>query len=267
MKHLRNEFFHDDEYLGEFTDFMRTVVWSDRNPLNTEMLFLWSMIRSTKPKVFIESGTFRGYSANFICGALKRNDNDAEFITYGFNLENCLPFARKRLEKYPFARVVKGDSRELLKAWPRETRPTAFFIDGPKGKNMPSLFFGILARFSNVQFIAVHDSQKESGSRNRYYLDKFFGREYPIMYCDANFQDKFSCLDDPLIGKSELVDWKPYHWNGMKQASYGTETGYVLPVLGKVDTPVSRVLFRLYRQLRFNAYHRLWLLYVDVRTR
>ena len=267
MKHLRNEFFHDGEYLDEFIDFLKTVAWSDRSPLNTEMFFLWSMIRSTKPEVFIESGTFMGYSANFICEALGRNNNNAEFTTYGFNLGNCLPFARKRIERYPFARVIEGDSRELLKARPRETRSTAFFIDGPKGKNMPPLFFSILARFSNVQFIAVHDSQKESGSRNRYYLEKFFGREYPIMYCDASFQDKFSRLDEPLIGKSELVDWKPYHWNGMKQASYGTETGYVLPVLGKVGTPVSRMLFRLYRQLRFNVYHRLWLLYVDVRTR
>ncbi|RLC81225.1 MAG: hypothetical protein DRJ03_08275 [Chloroflexi bacterium] len=93
MEHLRNEFFQDDEYLDEFEDFVGTVTWSDRNPFNTEMFFLWSMIRSTKPKLFVESGTFKGYSANLICEALERNGNGAEFITIGFNFQNCLPFA------------------------------------------------------------------------------------------------------------------------------------------------------------------------------
>lgn|GEM_PF-7023354 len=87
------------------------------------------------------------------------------------------------------------------------------------------------------------------------------------MYCDSEFENKFAYLDISLIGKSKLASWKPYHWNGVKQDSYGIDTGYVLPMLGKVGTPVSRMLFRPYRQLRFNVYHRLWLLYVDVRTR
>ena len=254
MTHLRNKFFRDDEYLKEFTDFLGTVIWSDRNPLNTEMFFLWSMIRTLKPELFIESGTFRGYSANFICEALERNDNDAEFVTFGFNLENCLSFARARLEKYSFAIVVEGDSREFLRSWAEETRPTAFFIDGPKGRNMPPLLFAILRNFPNTQFIAVHDCQKESGSRNRMYIHKFFSREYPIMFCESTFQDKFSYLDEPLIGKSELVDWKPYQWNGVMWDSYGTETGYVLPVLGKIGTPFSRLPFYLYRQIRFRIY-------------
>lgn len=267
MRHLRNHFFDDSEYLDEFADFLKTVVWSDRSPLNTEMLFLWSMIRSTKPQLFIESGTFKGYSADFICEALTHNHNDAEFTTYGFNLEDCIPFARERLARHPFARVIEGDSRVMLRDRPRETRATAFFIDGPKGKNLPPLLFNILARFPNVLFIAIHDCQRESGSRNREYLEGFFGWEFPVMYCDADFQDKFRYLDEPLVGKSQLVDWKPYHWNGARQASYGTETGYVLPVLGRIGTPVSRAFRRLYRQLRFNVYHRLWLLYVDIRTR
>jgi hypothetical protein len=254
---LRNRFFRSNEYLEEFDDFLRNVVWSDRNPLNTEMLFLWSMIRSTKPKLFIESGTFKGYSANFICEALQRNDNGAEFITYGFNPENCLPFARKRLEKYPFAKVIEGDSRELLKTWQQEMRSTAFFIDGPKGRNLPPLLFTISKNFPKIPFIAVHDCQKESGSHNRTIVLDFFGGEYPIMFCDSGFQDKYSYLDEPLIGKSELVDWKPYYWNGIKQDSYGTGTGYIVPALGKVGTPANRWLLYLRRHLKFRV-HR-WL--------
>jgi len=266
MHHLRHKFFRDDEYLDEFADFLSTVVWSDRSPLNTEMLFLWSMVRSTKPELFVESGTFKGYSADFICKALEHNDNDAEFITYGFDLENCLSFAKERLEKYPFARVVEGDSRKLLKAWPREMRPAAFFIDGPKGRNMIPLFLIIVAKFSNIRFIAVHDSERESGSANRHYLTAFFGGEYPITFCDSDFQDKLSHLDSPLIGRSGLMHWQPYQWNGMKRRSYGTETGYVLPALGKVDTAVPRMLFYLYRQFRFRVYYHLGSVYLGIRN-
>lgn len=212
------------------------------------------MIRATRPELFIESGTFRGYSANFICEALKRNDNGAVFVTYGFNLENCLPFARVRLQRYPFATVVEGDSRKALRSWQKETRSTAFFVDGPKGRNIPPLFLAISQNFRNTRFIAVHDCQKESGSRNRMYVSSFFGGEYSIMFCDSRFQEKLSFLDEPLIGKSHLVDWMPYHWNGAKQDSYGTETGYVLPVLGTTGTQLSRLRFHLCRQLRFRIF-------------
>ncbi len=256
MEYLYNKFFFSEQYLEEFTNFLTTIQWSDRSPLNTEMFFLWSMIRATKPKLFIESGTFRGYSANFICEALRLNNNGAEFITFGFNLENCLPFARARLKKYPFAKVIEGDSRIHLKSRPIETRSTAFFIDGPKGRNMPPLFSVIGKKFTNIQFVAIHDCQQESGSGNRKYLTKFFGGEYPIMFCDPAFQNKLSHLDKPLIGKSELVDWKPHHWNGAKQNSYGTETGYVLPILGKTGTPLSRNIFYLKRYLFFSVYRR-----------
>lgn len=259
MKRLRNNFFQDDEYIDEFSDFIRTVIWSERGPLNTEMFFLWSMIRAVKPKLFIESGTFKGWSANVICEALKRNDNGAEFITFGFSEENCLSFAKQRLNKYPFANIIEGDSRKILRSWPKQTRSSVFFIDGPKGRNMPPLFFIILKNFSNVKFIAVHDCQKESSSWNRWYLNQFFGKEFPIMFCDSSFQNRFSYLDEPLIGKPELLGWKPHQWNGVPQDSYGIETGYVYshPLIGKIGTPCSRLLFSLYRQIRFRMYHGL----------
>ena len=102
--------------------------------------------------------------------------------------------------------------------------------------------------------IAVHDCQKESGSRNRQILRQFFAGEHPIMFCDSAFQEPLSYLDDPLVGRSELVDWKPYHWNEVAQQSYGTETGYVLPILGRTGTRASRAWFHLYRLLRFRIY-------------
>ncbi len=254
MTYLSDQLFENEKYLSEFRDFIKTVTWSDRNPLNTEMFFLWSMIRTTKPQLFIESGTFKGYSANIICEALKYNDNDAKFITFGFNLENCLPFARKRLEKYSFAQVIEGDSRKLLLLEDQSDESVAFFIDGPKGRNMPPLLFTIVQNFSNIQFIAVHDCQKESSSGNRAIIKSFFAGEYTVTFCDSEFQDTFSYLDESLIGKSALVDWKPYYWNGIKQDSYGTETGYILPVLGKKSPPLSRKISYLKRYIRFRFY-------------
>lgn len=254
MNSLRNNFFHDSQYLEEFNGFMHTVAYSDRNPLNTEMFFLWSMIRATKPKLFIESGTFRGYSANFICEALYRNDNEAEFITFGYNLDNCLPYARRRLRRYPFSCVVETDSREAIKSWKNETRKTAFFIDGPKGRNMPPLFFAVLRNFVDIEFIAVHDCEIESGSGNRWYIEKFFRKEFPIMYCDTLFQEKLSYLDEPLIRKSKTSDWRPYHLHGKMRKSYGTETGYILPKMAERGFRFSLISFYIYRQYRFKFY-------------
>ncbi len=253
--HLHNHFFKDNKYLVEFTDFLDRVAYSERNPLNTEMYFLWSMIRSTQPELFIESGTYKGYSANFICEALKRNGGEVEFVTMGYNLENCLPYSSHRLEPYPFARVEEGDSRVLIKTlWKNEPRSAGFFIDGPKGRNMPPLLFSILRRFRNIEFIAVHDCEKESGSGNRWYIEKFFGKEYPIMYCDSSFQDRFAHLDKTLIGKSETSKWRPYYLNGKRRASYGTETGFILPNLGKLQPFQALIPFYLYRFFRFRLH-------------
>lgn len=248
-------FFYKDEYLDEFERFLQSVEYTDRNPLNTEMLFLWSMIRASKPELFIESGTFRGYSATFICEAMKRNGNQVSFVSMGYNLENCIPYARHRLELYRFARVVEGDSRILInKYWKAETRKTAFFVDGPKGRNMPPLFFSILRNFHNIEFIAVHDCERDSGSGNRWYLENFFGREFPIFYCGTSFQEQFSFLDKPLIGKSEISPWRPYFRNNRHRESYGTETGYVLPKLRKQNHPLFLIPFYLYRLFRFKIY-------------
>jgi len=174
MPELYERFFAKDAYLAEFQRFLPTVEWSDRSPLNTTMFFLWSMIRSTKPKLFVKSGTFMGYSAHFICEAIRLNDNDARFVTFGFNLENCMPFARKRLRNYPFAEVVEGDSRNLIGQL-RTAVPAAFYVDGPKGVNMLPLFYEILGGFENIEFVAMHDCERGSGSRNRWYVERFFG--------------------------------------------------------------------------------------------
>ena len=254
MYNKYHQLFDEAAYLAEFSDFIRTVEFTDRNPLNTEMFFLWCMIRSLQPELFIESGTFRGYSASIICEALKRNNDGAEFVTYGYNLDNCLPYARQRLAGYPFARVIESDSRVELKKWKNERRKTAFFVDGPKGRNMPPLFYTLMRNFHNIQFLAIHDCEQENGSQNRWYIERFFGFEYPIMYCDAAFQEQYAALDKPLIGRSDLAAWQPYQMYGQPRHSYGTETGYILPMLGKHGNLLTHAPHALYRLARFRIY-------------
>lgn len=242
------DLFNPDDYLDEFRAFLPSVEFSERNPLNTEMFFLWCMIRAQRPQLFIESGTFRGYSATFACEALARNDDGAEFVTIGFNLENCLPFARERLARYPFARVVEADSRQLLAEWPPEQRRTAFFVDGPKGRNMLPLFDVLERRFTKVSFIAVHDCERESTSRNRRRVRQFYGLEHPILYCDSAFQVPLQDMDTPLIGRSELADWRPFHFKGADRKSYGSETAYILRGVSK-PASLPRAVRRAYRRV------------------
>jgi hypothetical protein len=246
---MQNDLFAPEKYLDEFQAFSAGVENSGRNPLTTEMFFLWSVIRSSRPELFIESGTFRGYSAVFICEALRRNANGAEFVTFGYNLENCLPYARQRLAEYPFARVVEQDSRAGIRQFAGDHRAAAFFIDGPKGRNMPALFGGILRTFENILFLAVHDCQPESTSGNRRYLEDYFGWQYPIRYCDSQFELAYQQLDQPLESSTE---WQPFHINGIYQKSYGTETGYVLLNKPKPVTTLPGALYRIGRWIRFH---------------
>ena len=146
--------------------------------------------------------------------------------------------------------MVEADSREYVANLPRDDRSVAFFIDGPKGKNMPPLFAAIQERFSNVLFIAVHDCERESGSRNRKRVEQYFAPEFPIMYCDGAFQLPYAQLDRCLIGKSELTSWRPFHCNGMKRESYGTETAYILGLYPYQRPRIPRPLLRPYRWVR-----------------
>jgi hypothetical protein len=210
------------------------------------------MIRSTQPELFIESGTFRGYSANFICEALSLNNNDPEFISIWFHIDNCLTYASDRLSKYEFAKVIEGDSRSFISSYKNENRLSAFFIDGPKGRNIPSLFFSILKKFRNVAFIAVHDCEKESGSGNRGYSTNFFRNEFKYLFCDSQFQEQYDFLDRKLVDRPEMDYWQPYRVLGSPRESYGTQTCYIIP--RNDTTKLSQIKLSIYRVLRFITY-------------
>lgn len=248
----RNYYFKDDQYIDEFQRFLDNVNYTERNPLNTEMLFLWSMIRSIQPKLFIESGTFRGYSANFICEALSLNHNNPDFISIGFDIDNCLSYASNRLSKYRFAKVIEADSRSYIKQMKHENRLVAFFIDGPKGRNMPPLFSNILIKFRNIAFIAVHDCEEDSSSGNRGYVTTYFRNQFHYLFCDSQFQEKFQYLDQNLIDLPEMNFWQPYRLQGKPRKSYGTQTCYIIP---REDiAKLTQIYLSIFRFVRFSVY-------------
>ena len=258
MKYIAHyrDLFDPGRYLDEFRSFISTVEYSDRSPLNTEMFYMWCMIRALQPRLFIESGTFRGYSASIICEALARNDTAATFLTIGFNLEDCIPFAKQRLAPFSFARVIEGDSRQVLKRFDGATDKAAFFIDGPKGENMYPLLKLVLKKFPDFLFVAVHDCNKESGSGNRYCINNFFGTEFPILYSDTPFQQEYAELDSSIVGRSKLVSWSPFHLDGQPIDSYGTETGFVLG-RSLAESSTHTLVHALSRYWRINIRSRL----------
>lgn len=225
-----------EKYRDEFCEFSKTMVPSERCPLNTEMLALWTMIRETKPELFVESGAYKAYSARYICEALSKNEIPCEFMTIGFDLDGCLAVARKNLIKYPFAQVVNADSRIFVSKIANPQRRAAFFIDGPKGPNMYPLFKELLKRFSQVSFVAVHDCNIENGSNNQFITRNFFEPQFAVEIVDNEFQEHFKELDAPLVGIEAMQGWVPYQHQGVRGPSYGTQTAFVQGWQGAIST-------------------------------
>lgn len=219
--------FSDGE-LDSFERFMTTVTYTERNPLNTEAFYMWCMLRRDRPVQFIESGTFKGYSANFICEALSHNDNSPQFTTIGFDLENCLVEARARLEPYPFARVVEGDSFDVIETIEDKSLSTAFFIDGPKGKNLKPFLKKVFALFPNICFVAIHDAEPDGKSGNRR-IALSYAHTYDVFFCGSEFQTHYARLDEPLFKVMAEDLWRPYRLKGQPISSYGTETAFIVP--------------------------------------
>lgn len=84
---------------------------------------LAGIVRATKPKVIIETGTYKGFSTLMIASALKRNEM-GHLYTMDLNDWNVLEECRK-FELDPFVTFIKGDSRLVI----REILPKIEKID------------------------------------------------------------------------------------------------------------------------------------------
>lgn len=213
------------KYENEFWEVAQKMEFTDRNPLNTEMFFLWCVLKSRPVVNLYESGTFKGYSTEFLAKAIV--DSPTEFTTIGMSLEDSYSYAKKRLAPYSNVTVIDDNSIDWVSRLPKSSQPCAWWIDGPKGRNLPPLLEQIGEKFDNVQWIAVHDAEPEDWSGNRKQTIKYFSDETPISFTEESFQEKYHYMDKPLIGRSELVPWYPYKQRGLEKTSYGTQTIFV----------------------------------------
>lgn len=185
---------------------------SDRSASPVEMVYLGKMIQHFKPDLFIESGSDIGYSGERICAALAKSVDTPLFYTVEPDPARA-HYTRTRLERFEFATAITGASAKWLKTWPRRVNArVAFFIDGPKGVKMIPLFASIMRRFTNIQFIAIHDCYE--GGAQREVVLKFFAHEYLTMFTGlANRQlgFVFPCLG-PVVGKRERAAWQFLRW-------------------------------------------------------
>ena len=157
---------------------------SERSISPIEGVYLARWIEHFKPRLFIESGSDIGFSGECICEALAEYVQDPTFYTVEIDPDRAR-HARERLARFSFATVVTGRSDAWLKTWPKRVNaPTAFFLDGPKGRGMLPVFRQIMRRFVNIQFIAVHDCY--CGGTQRQVVRDYFAHEYMTVFTDLH---------------------------------------------------------------------------------
>jgi len=223
-KNLRpwTEVISPELYEQEFWEMAQGLQFTDRNPLNTEMFFLWCLVKSSPIINLYESGTFQGYSAEILAKAIATKP--INFTTIGLSLDDSYDFARNRLKGFSNVSVVEGNSVEWVKQQEKSNDRCGWWIDGPKGKNMLPLFDAIGEKYESVEWIAVHDAEPEDWSGNRKRTINYFSDTVPISFTEESFQKKYSYMDKPLIGKSSIEPWYPHKQRGLEDTSYGTQT-------------------------------------------
>ncbi|MBI4342273.1 MAG: class I SAM-dependent methyltransferase [Candidatus Omnitrophica bacterium] len=231
---------------GEFEQLIATMRYEPHGIVNTAGLLLYAMVRHYRPRLFVESGTGRGYSTQFIAEALRANGNGARLVTFGLAHDDNLQAARERLARYPFVTVIEGEAQRRLPAALNglTALPSAVFIDGPKAKD-PA--FGQLLtqlyRFSDLLFIALDDCQQHvppgldpdgrfpRGFLNlhRVKLAKLAARlprgRYQLGFMSNVFSERFAYLNEPIY---RVVDGMgPYRFRRSRQLSHSFEIGVV----------------------------------------
>ena len=230
----------------EFERLLPALQYEPGGLVNTAGLVLYAMIRSYRPKFFVESGTGRGYSTQIIAEALQANRNEPALLTFGLNHEGSLDAARARLARYPFVTVIEGEAQCRI---PQALdglagRPAAVFIDGPKAKD--PAFGPLLAqlyRFNDLLFIAMDDCQQHvlagldpAGRFPRGFLnlhrvklaklaERFPSGRYELGFMSNAFSERVAHLNDPIYRATGSI--RPYWFRNSKQRSHSFEIGAV----------------------------------------
>ncbi len=238
-----------DSYLNELKPVFDNRRYTQHGILNTEALFLYSLLRKEAPDVVIESGTYKGYSSLFIAEALKRNGK-GRLITISVNRDNCLAFARKRLLDYPFVEIIEGESQKILKDKFKPLRvkdKISVFIDGPKGssRDFDELLFLLKAKIDegyNIDSILIHDCEKHipmfynknilegylnpTRLKTEYFYKKFFSINRTLNFMTNNYYENYKFLDKDIFSKPD-TDILPYNFKKGRQVSYGTSIAVI----------------------------------------
>ncbi|MDH4029022.1 MAG: class I SAM-dependent methyltransferase [Nitrospirota bacterium] len=234
-----------DRYKDEFQEFAEKQQYQPGGIINTELVVLYSLIRHTKPDVFIESGTKYGYSSLFIAEALQRNNTNSELYCLSIFEGDEYNTASRKLEGYKFAKIIEGPSEKTIDTIASKcaNKRIGILIDGPKArsKSWHVLTEKISDSFPNLLFIcfdAVHEhtpfffpdeaswDSKRSSNTERFKFQALFqqiykNKGYKMTMQSNQFCRKYYYLNNSIYeyrNKSwgSSFPWGPYQVDRIK---------------------------------------------------
>lgn len=114
--------------------------------------FLYALVRVTKPRLVIESGTGLGIAARFIGEALRDNDRGGELISYESD-DWIAAQARLFLDGLPVTVKAANGFEDV----PRT--PDMVFIDSHAGRRRQDITYWLNHAFTGL--VIVHDAMRE----------------------------------------------------------------------------------------------------------
>jgi len=217
---------------GLLPDYQRCVEGRSYEPkgiLFSEMLFLAGVARQLRVERIVESGRARGQSTL----VLARTFPEIPVVSVERDAEGeDARIAAARLSDVPNVELWHGDSMRLLPEVVH--RGDLVLIDGPKGWRSLRLAL-LLLRRNRPEAVLVHDCHAGTGRRC------FLERHVPHAFYsdDARFVETCARLDAPCAGAGA---WRPYHFAGGPQRSYGPTLACLTPREGFDHGAASRRL-------------------------
>ena len=233
------------QYEDEFRKFAETQAYQPAGMVNTALLVIYSMIRHTRPKVIIESGTKHGYSSVFIAEALQKNGSNCSFYCLSLFERGEYQNVLDKLSSYPFVTIMEGHSENLIdKVIEKHANDeVAILIDGPKARSVSCDVFTqkICDNFCNLLFLCfdaaqehvpfylpyVHSSDlKRNLNIERLkllhlYQTKYRDKGYSLTIQSNQFCRKYACINDSITKYrnehwGQDSPWQPYCFDRIK---------------------------------------------------
>ncbi len=226
-----------EQYESEFKEVASRTSYAPGGIIFSEAFLLYSMVRSSKPEVFIESGTMNAVSSYFTASALKKNQNSAKMFCLSLFENDEYKIASEKLKPYDFVTLEVGGSQELIdKLMPQYAHSkVAFLIDGPKARSASwdILTKKIATHFTNILFICFDSMQDHVPYSSKaynltrginverikvmhLYQNYFNDRNYQFFVPGNQFCRKFHYLNEELYKYrnerwGKFFPWAPYH--------------------------------------------------------